>query len=145
MPIDDSLISMFHSTLRTGSSRDETLVEVPDSEVKTGPLVEGETYRVAVLGPVEDTNNENLSGEASGSISNEDLSTDSKYPVAEGERVEVVIEDIGDEGDGIAKVDGYAVIVPGADLNEELLVEINHTSSTHAFASVVGAHHTNSD
>lgn len=137
MPIDDSLISMFHSTLKTGSSRDEPLVQVPSSELETGPLAEGETYRVAVLGPVEGSNNEGPVARVSGNNQDENPATSSEYPVAEGEQIEVVIEDIGDEGDGIAKVNGYAVIVPDAELSEELVVEVNHTTGSHAFASPV--------
>lgn len=144
MRVDDSLISMFHSTLTVGAKRNEPLVEVPNSELESGPLDEGQTYRIAVLGPVEDTNNSNTTPQVMKARQDGDQLTEDEtagYPVAEGDQVEVEIEDIGDEGDGIAKVNGYAVIVPDVDVGEEVSVKINHTTPSHAFAEKVKARH----
>jgi predicted RNA-binding protein with TRAM domain len=50
----------------------------------------------------------------------------------------VTIETIGDQGDGIAKVDrGYVVIVPDAQPGDEPTVEIEQVQQNVAFASVV--------
>jgi predicted RNA-binding protein with TRAM domain len=50
----------------------------------------------------------------------------------------VTIETIGDQGDGIAKVDrGYVVIVPGGQPGDEPTVEIEQVQENVAFASVV--------
>jgi predicted RNA-binding protein with TRAM domain len=131
---------MFHTTVITGSDTGEPVVEVPDSELKEGPLAEGETYRIAVLGPAEDGNN--LAQSASPSENTRQSVTDGsgqaqQYPVCEGERLNVEIESMGDEGDGIAKVRGYAIIVPGATVGDELEVQISNTNSSHAFAEPV--------
>ncbi|EMA23961.1 TRAM domain-containing protein [Haloarcula marismortui] len=140
MRVDDSLISMFHSTLTTGSDTDESLVEIPDSEIETGPLSEGETYRIAILGPIEDGNNsvtDTPSSELSSPTATTSGSENCQYPVSEGQKVTLEIEDMGDEGDGIAKVNGYAVIVPDATVGEEVTVRISNTRSSHAFAEPV--------
>jgi len=139
---------MFHSTLTTDSSQDEPLVEVPISELESGPLAEGETYRIAVLGTVDNTNSSNPVSETPANQFTEAPAGSKgspEYPVNEGEQLEVVIEDMGDEGDGIAKVNGYAVIVPDATVGQEVFVEINRTTSTHAFATPIETHPTTSD
>ena len=48
----------------------------------------------------------------------------------------MTIDDLGEEGDGIAKVDrGYVVIVPGATPGETVPVEITRVTQTVAFAT----------
>ena len=50
---------------------------------------------------------------------------------------EVTIETIGDQGDGIAKVErGYVVIVPEAEPGDEVTVEITQARENLAFAQV---------
>ena len=59
-------------------------------------------------------------------------------PVEEGEVREVTIETLGDQGDGIAKVErGYVVIVPGARPGDRPTVEIEQVRRNVAFATVV--------
>jgi 23S rRNA (uridine2552-2'-O)-methyltransferase len=58
-------------------------------------------------------------------------------PVAEGDRLEVDIEDEGDEGDGIAKVDGYTLFVPGADAGETVEVRVTDCKPRFGFAELV--------
>jgi predicted RNA-binding protein with TRAM domain len=65
------------------------------------------------------------------------VAADSQPPVAEGEVREVIIETIGDQGDGIAKVErGYVVIVPETERGDEVTVEITQARETVAFAQV---------
>jgi predicted RNA-binding protein with TRAM domain len=48
------------------------------------------------------------------------------------------IEDIGEQGDGIARVErGYVVIVPEAETSEEVIIEITKIQENAAFAEVV--------
>lgn len=62
----------------------------------------------------------------------------SEPPVDEGKVRNVTIETVGDQGDGIAKVErGYVVIVPGAQLGDEPTVEIEQIQENVAFASTV--------
>ena len=60
---------------------------------------------------------------------------DQEPPVSEGDTREVTIENIGSQGDGIARVErGFVVIVPGVDVGDELTVEITDVKDTVAFA-----------
>ena len=64
--------------------------------------------------------------------------TPSGPPVKEGEVRNVTIETVGDQGDGIAKVErGYVVIVSGAQPGDEPTIEIEQVQKNVAFASVV--------
>jgi predicted RNA-binding protein with TRAM domain len=58
-------------------------------------------------------------------------------PVEAGERYSVEIEDLGSEGDGIARIGSFVVFVPDADLGERVDIEIEEVGASHATASVV--------
>ena len=58
-------------------------------------------------------------------------------PVAAGDRLEVDVVDVGDEGDGIAKVDGYTLFVPGADDGETVEVRVTDVKPRFGFAELV--------
>ena len=58
-------------------------------------------------------------------------------PVAEGDRLEVDVVDEGDEGDGIAKVDGYTLFVPGADAGETVEARVTDVKPRFGFAEPV--------
>ena len=45
-------------------------------------------------------------------------------PVKVGEIREVRIEAIGNKGDGIAKVNGFVIFVPGTELNDKVKIKI---------------------
>jgi 23S rRNA (uridine2552-2'-O)-methyltransferase len=55
-------------------------------------------------------------------------------PVAAGDELVVEISDEGREGDGIARVDGFTVFVPDADVGEEVTVRIEDVKPRFAFA-----------
>ncbi len=58
--------------------------------------------------------------------------------VEEGEIRYVEIEDIGKQGDGIARVErGYVIIVPGAEMGERVKVEISEVKSNFAVGEVI--------
>jgi predicted RNA-binding protein with TRAM domain len=58
-------------------------------------------------------------------------------PVEAGERYSVEIEDIGSEGDGVARIGSFVVFVPDADLGERVDIRIEEVGENHATASVV--------
>jgi len=59
-------------------------------------------------------------------------------PVSEGETRRLEIEDVGDQGDGLARVGpGYVVFVSDADIGDEPLVRITTVRENVAFADVV--------
>ncbi len=45
-------------------------------------------------------------------------------PVKENQEIEVVIDDIGSEGDGIAKISGFMIFVHGGKMGERVKVRI---------------------
>lgn len=130
----DRLLTLFSADVEL---RDGTpVVEVPEREVDLGDVAAGETYRIAVLErPSVSTG---TAGEqrpreqprASGSTG---------PPVEEGEQCDVEIEDVGEQGDGIARVGpGYIVFVPGTSVGDRVTVEIVEARENFAFADVVG-------
>ena len=133
--IPDSLRSVFSATVR---ERDGTYVlEVPAEEIDHGTVASGETYRVAVLsgGTRSSTDRDAVAPEGT---RDERRDRVPEPPVEEGEIRDVTIETLGDQGDGIAKVDrGYVVIVPDARPGDNPTVEIEQVRRNVAFASVI--------
>lgn len=63
---------------------------------------------------------------------------ESTPPVTEGNHRTIEIETIGEQGDGIARVErGYVIIVPDTDPDERVEIEITSVTDTVAFAEVV--------
>lgn len=58
-------------------------------------------------------------------------------PVEADERLAVEIVDVGDEGDGIAKIDGYTLFVPNGNHGETVEVQIDERKPNYAFAELV--------
>lgn len=58
-------------------------------------------------------------------------------PVSEGDRLTVEIEDEGREGDGIARIEGYTVFVPGAERGDEVEIEIEDVKPRFGFGTRV--------
>ena len=76
-------------------------------------------------------------GASSSPESDSDNPTQQSPPVEPGDVREVTIESLGDQGDGIAKVDrGYVVIVLDTHPDDEVTVEIEQTRENLAFARV---------
>ncbi|WP_193361376.1 TRAM domain-containing protein [Halococcus hamelinensis] len=139
--ISDQLGCLFSDSIEQdgGSYR----IEVPKREIDNGSIVPGETYRVAILS-AEAVDEERDS--QSQSRSNTSESTTQSPPVKQGDKRTLSIESIGDQGDGIAKVErGYVVIVPGARPGDEVEVEIQNARENVAFAEVIEAVSSNTD
>lgn len=58
-------------------------------------------------------------------------------PVKEGETYEVTIEGIGEKGDGIAKIQGFVIIVPKTQQGQHVKVRITAVRGKVSFAEVV--------
>ena len=58
-------------------------------------------------------------------------------PVNEGDVYDVTIKDIGKEGDGLAKVEGFVVFVPGTEKGDKVKIRIKAVRGKVAFADVV--------
>ncbi|QKQ98963.1 TRAM domain-containing protein [Candidatus Nanohaloarchaea archaeon] len=57
-------------------------------------------------------------------------------PVSEGETVELEVEDLGSKGDGIARVEGFVVFVPGGEVGKKYEVEVTSVGRKFAFAEI---------
>jgi predicted RNA-binding protein with TRAM domain len=59
-------------------------------------------------------------------------------PVKEGEELDVKIEAIGDKGDGIAKKNGFVLVIPNTQVNDEVKVRVTKVLRKVGFAEVIG-------
>jgi predicted RNA-binding protein with TRAM domain len=109
------------------------VIEIPQQEVDIGAIQPKETYRVAILPRLGSEESTDESDVVSGGRLD-----DPGPPVEEGERRTVEIEHLGDQGDGITRVErGFVVIVSDASPGEKVTVEITHVQENVAFADVV--------
>ena len=58
-------------------------------------------------------------------------------PVDVGTEYDVKIEDQGRTGDGIARIDGFVLFVPGAEVGQEVKIKVNATRQKFGFAELV--------
>ena len=59
-------------------------------------------------------------------------------PVKEGDTYDVTIEGIGEKGDGIAKIQGFVIVVPKTQQGQRVKVKITAVRGKVSFAEVVG-------
>ncbi|PSQ00308.1 deoxyribonuclease [Halobacteriales archaeon QS_4_69_31] len=127
MEISDKLLCLFSAEV--SDDGDRCVVEVPRREVDTGSVAPGETYRVALI----DSNGETAEG-----TDEDNVPSEPQPPVEAGEIRYVEIEDIGKQGDGIARVErGYVIIVPGAEVGERVKVEVTEVKSNFAVGEII--------
>lgn len=122
--ISDALRTVFTGTIEQRG--DSYIIEVPAEEISHGTVTGGGVYRVALLNAHEERSDR------------QPETDESTPPVSEGDRRTVTVEAVGQEGDGIAKVErGYVIIVPGGEPGEEIEVEIERVTPSVAFAEVI--------
>ncbi|SDM10149.1 Predicted RNA-binding protein, contains TRAM domain [Halogranum gelatinilyticum] len=127
MEISDKLLCLFNAEVR--EEDDKYLIEVPRREIETGSVETDEIYRVALISREETTETTERESRSS---------TEPQPPVEAGELRYVEIEDIGKQGDGIARVErGYVIIVPGAEIGERVKVEITEVKSNFAVGEII--------
>jgi len=130
--ISSKLLCLFSADVT--EEGDRYVVEVPRREIETGAIEAGETYRVALIAP--ETGAERGGGEAEPETGGPP--SEPQPPVEPGEFRYVEVEDIGKQGDGIARVErGYVIIVPGADVGDRVKVEITEVKSNFAVGEIV--------
>lgn len=137
MELSDNLLCLFSGRVE---QRDGTyVVEIPEQELEVGALDDETTYRFAVIADSPP------SGSPSGSPGTDAPTRDDDTPdppVAEGDTREVEIEDLGDQGDGITRVErGFVVIVPDTEPGERVQIEITDVRDNVAFGEVVARSH----
>ncbi len=135
MEISDKLLCLFSADVTIED--DKYVVEVPRREIETGSVEPGETYRVALISDDSDSSQQSESTSSSESKSN-GAPSEPQPPVEEGEVRYVEVEDIGKQGDGIARVErGYVIIVPDAEIGERVKVEITEVKSNFAVGEII--------
>lgn len=149
MEISDRLECLFAADIE--ETNGSYVIDVPKREVELGGLATERTYRVAIL-PAASTAGDGADPEKTGNADEGSASPPESEseptpateqgtqspPVEEGDRRRVEIEDIGEQGDGITRVErGFVVIVPDTDRGERVAVEITDVAETVAFAEVV--------
>jgi predicted RNA-binding protein with TRAM domain len=107
----------------------DELDETPEDEVE---LEEDEA--VEQTEEADDEPAEQTTEEASDDSGDDEEEFDK--PVSEGETVELEIEDLGSKGDGIARVEGFVVFVPGGEVGESYDVEITSVGRKFAFGEI---------
>jgi len=145
MDISDNLLCLYSA--RVTEESDTYTIEVPKREIQQENIQSGETYRVALIstpaeGPHPETDTENEETTVSDSPSPQSREGRTQPPVSEGESRDVEIKNLGDQGDGIARIDrGYVVIVPDTEVGERVTVRLNEVRENVAFAEVIKRHH----
>jgi len=132
MEISDKLLCLFSAEI--AEEDDRYVVDVPKREIDTGAVEAGDTYRVALI-----------SRKAAEADEPDEPTTTTSRPASEpqppveaGELRYVEIEDIGKQGDGIARVErGYVIIVPGADVGERVKIEVSEVKSNFAVGEII--------
>jgi predicted RNA-binding protein with TRAM domain len=137
MKISQTLRTLYTATVEQADGTYQ--ITVPEREIATGTITEGETYRVALISTATP---EAAGRETTDTIQSTDRGDEQEEydgpPVEEGERREVEIENLGEQGDGIAKVEhGYVVIVPETDIGDRVTVEMRQVRENVAFADIV--------
>jgi len=57
-------------------------------------------------------------------------------PVTEGESYDVTIEDLAREGDGVARIDGFVIFVPGTKVGDSVKIKVEKVLRRFAIAAV---------
>jgi predicted RNA-binding protein with TRAM domain len=137
MDISETLQTLYTATVEQDDGTYQ--ITVPEREIATGTLAEDETYRVALISTAASDVDDTETIDPIQPTDHEDQQQDFEGPpVEEGDRREVEIENLGDQGDGIAKVErGYVVIVPETNIGDRVTVEMQQVRENVAFADVV--------
>nr|WP_277410032.1 TRAM domain-containing protein [Natrinema longum] len=130
--ISEKLLCLFSTDV--SEEEDRYVIEVPRQEIETGDVDPGDVYRVALISREDEDETDGGSATATaGSVPSEP-----QPPVDVGETRYVEIEDIGKQGDGIARVErGYVIIVPGADVGDRVKIEVTEVKSNFAVGEII--------
>jgi len=139
--ISERLRLLFETSIEEKDGR--YVVPIPNELVENGTVSTDESYRVALLSAEEsEPEPESVSDIETERFESSEAVPEQTHqqgpPVEEGETRSVSIDTLGDQGDGIAKVErGFIVIVPGTKPGDKLDVEITDVQETVAFAEPI--------
>ena len=133
MEISEQLTCLFAAEVK---ERDQSyVVEVPKQEVDVGYVDPTEDYQVAVLKQPGENSQPTPTPTSDDASQQPDLD---QPPVSTGETRVVEISELGDQGDGLTRVErGFVVIVPNTQKGERVRIEIETVRETVAFAQVL--------
>jgi predicted RNA-binding protein with TRAM domain len=130
----DGLLCLFSTDITRQNG--VATIEIPERELDLGTLDAGATYRVGLF----ETDDAEPTTQSESSAAQSRRSRD-EPPVEEGEVIDVEIEDMGEEGDGIARVGpGYVIFVPETTVGERVAIELTSVRENVAFGTVVDRH-----
>lgn len=140
MEVPDNLMCLFTAQLEENEDG-SYVIEVPEQEVSKGQLQQDGMYRTVLFQTETSPPKEQTRNSKSKEQTQKQSHTEPEPPVEIGEKHTVEIEDIGEQGDGIARVErGYIVIVPDTEMHERVTIEIENVSQNVAFGEVVERH-----
>ena len=133
MEISEDLACLFSATV--DEQGDSYVIEVPKAEVEEGFVDSSQVYKIALLS----TRSRTLPDEVNSTAADTNNDIDQQGPpVSVGEQRIVEIDEMGEQGDGLTRVErGYVVIVPETEVGERVRIQIRHVRETVAFADVV--------
>lgn len=133
MDISEELTCLFTAEIK---EHDQSYVlEVPKREVDVGYVDPAEDYLVALVETSEKTSQPDLS---ESSETHDHQPEADQPPVSKGETRVVEISELGDQGDGLARVErGFVVIVPETEKGQQVRIQIETVRETVAFAHVI--------
>ena len=155
--ISDSLRLLFETSIERDGNR--YVVPIPKELVENGSFSTAETYRIALLTAAASSESATTPETTDGSTETKPVRTEREWnqadtaqkasstqsvgarspPVEEGDVRTVTIDTLGDQGDGIAKVErGFVIIVPNTRPGDKVEVEITDVKQTVAFAEPTG-------
>lgn len=132
---------MTDSTDEEEFSEDETLEEVEEEveeavEEVEEAVEEAEEEIEEVEEELEEEAEEAEETEEEAEEEEDEEKPDFDKPVSEGDVVELEVEDLGSKGDGIARVEGFVVFVPGGEVGKKYNVEITSVGRKFAFGEI---------
>ncbi|MFD1643920.1 TRAM domain-containing protein [Halohasta litorea] len=133
MDISEELTCLF--TAEVEEHGQSYVLEVPKQEVDVGYVDPTEDYQVALVGTSEKPSQPS----SSESSNDRDHQPEADQPpVSKGETRVVGISELGDQGDGLARVErGFIVIVPETEKGQRVRIQIETVRETVAFGHVI--------
>jgi len=126
--ISSELLCLFSADVTTEDDR--YVVELPRREIEAGSVEPAKSYKIALIAP--------SSGENGADTDHNGTTDEPQPPVEPGEIRYVEIEDIGKQGDGIARVErGYVIIVPDTEVGERVKIEVTEVKSNFAVGETI--------
>jgi len=133
MDISEELTCLF--TAEVEEHGQSYVLEVPKQEVDVGYVDSAEDYQVAIIGTTEKPSQ---SVPSQPSDTRDHQPEADQPPINKGETRVVEISELGDQGDGLARVErGFVVIVPETEKGQRVRIKIETVRETVAFAHVL--------